>query len=69
MRKTSKIREDFTSIPATKWMMGTKYWSTLFPSAYPLKAMTIEKVWIVTNASAIIAATVKTQTVLKNRAT
>lgn len=49
--------------------MGTKYWSTLFPSAYPLKAMTIEKVWIVTNASAIIAATVKTQTVLKNRAT
>jgi len=36
--------------------MGTKYVSTLFPSVYPLNAMTIENVWIVTNARAIVAA-------------
>lgn len=36
-------------------MTGTKYWSTFFPSEYPLNAMTIEKVWIVTNARAMIA--------------
>lgn len=36
--------------------MGTNNWSTLFFSAYPLNAMTIEKVCIVTNARAIIAA-------------
>lgn len=43
------------TIPATIWTTGTKSWSTLFPSAYPLNAMTIENVWIVTNARAISA--------------
>lgn len=41
-------------------MAGTISWSFLFPSAYPLNAITIEKVWIVTNARDIIAAYYKT---------
>lgn len=53
--------ERLTTIPATRWTIGTKNWSTLFPSAYPLNAMTIEKVWIVTNARAMSAVKYKTK--------
>ena len=49
-------KKELTSIPPTRWTAGTTSWPPLFPSAYPLKAMTIEKVWIVPNARAMIAA-------------
>lgn len=42
---------------AMRWANGTKIWSLLFPSLYPLNATTIEKVWIITNPRAIIAVT------------
>lgn len=65
-RQKHLANADFTTIPATRWTTGTKYWSVVFPSAYPLNAMTIEKVWIVTNARAMIAAIVRPKIVRKN---
>lgn len=51
---------------ATMWITGTKNWSDFCLSAYPLKAMTIEKVCITINAREIIAVQKRKQVRLKS---
>lgn len=53
-RKICEV-ENLTSIAAIKWIIGTNTWSVFVPPAYPSKAMTMQKVWMIVKPSDIIA--------------